>query len=862
MGYMRLLLFRAECSNKNIWNLLSVTRRAFHETFQGSREYQSDGIYILDAIIPDDVFTMVDDSIPDKGKEILLIYNRMIDKTNPRTYFLENTVEYYPYMQYDVRIVYDLVYAENSETDKFEEMHDPVSLQYLLLILNRLSASKSLFKFDVFLSKATGSFGSPHFPLSYSDTIVRMRTFLLLCSQRTVFPEYAKLLNHFHVLYRYDNIEPLEWRPFFSATNAELYDHTESEPIGRIIPFIPINEETYAALQSEKESNSAALTLISIFEDYLERYVRLSDVFKELSSIKANATKGLNGYAWLSQYLDTDKIIALSESKEKIESKIEHSIILAISKGAIFLKEDNVKTFVKNTIEKTWDVFSLWLIDVNSSINWKQLWATLGKLKNNRVEQVVFLARELNLIVNQEINSNLDCLNEIKLKLSKTMHWKDEISADTILEKLLFMATLYYYALNEVGEKRNACFNEEKISLLHEICTDYAQGIFQLIENAWFHVIKSGSIESSGKYHGCGGLTIRIRKKEDIAKLLNEQKTSDNSSNLNCPIMDSRYYIEIYVTDLQYDLQRFRSVVQVFRDNVLRRAKNPSNHAAKRFCEGGDVNRIQLAHLFGDIEFAPLAEYLNDPANVAFHYGLQILSNVIETGNGYFLVRSGDGEENFFSSNNKFYKRQSLDWQNGTAYMIILPLNMEKHIDYQDALAVRNDTADQPMNRSLIIPVPIIDISTGSSSLEKIRAVNEVMKKLSDVIHNNKGSSIFVIDCSNYKKVLEYEVLAKGVFLCSADEKEKKPTFALVNVKNRHEVIKLFRQFALFYNRKGECNEIMNNAIFIVDNKAEIDVLLKGSISSIIKNMYLNQIYGGMDSRAMEIINHLGNRRG
>lgn len=84
---------------------------------------------------------------------------------------------------------------------------------------------------------------------------------------------------------------------------------------------------------------------------------------------------------------------------------------------------------------------------------------------------------------------------------------------------------------------------------------------------------------------------------------------------------------------------------------------------------------------------------------------------------------------------------------------------------------------------------------------------------------------------------------------------------AIINVKCRQEVVKLFRQFALFYNRRGENIHMRDKSVFIVDTKAEMDLLLRGTIADIKKDMYNSQICGGIDEITMRIIEHLGRSR-
>ena len=101
----------------------------------------------------------------------------------------------------------------------------------------------------------------------------------------------------------------------------------------------------------------------------------------------------------------------------------------------------------------------------------------------------------------------------------------------------------------------------------------------------------------------------------------------------------------------------------------------------------------------------------------------------------------------------------------------------------------------------------------------------------------------------------KYEILAKALFRCLADNNIKLNNLALINLEDRERVIQLLRQFMLFY-RKGRNNMMENKSIFIIDKNAEIDIILSGNIEQIGQNMHMSQLTGGLDDRAMDIIRY------
>ena len=114
------------------------------------------------------------------------------------------------------------------------------------------------------------------------------------------------------------------------------------------------------------------------------------------------------------------------------------------------------------------------------------------------------------------------------------------------------------------------------------------------------------------------------------------------------------------------------------------------------------------------------------------------------------------------------------------------------------------------------------------------------------------------IDCCHINNHFMMEILAKTIFLCFAKTNLK--NVALINLSNQLEVIKLFRQFAMFYDRFGNNSIMKDKSIFITDDNAIIDILLCGSISSIKHCLYNNQISGGLNEEVMKIIKYLSKR--
>lgn len=423
---------------------------------------------------------------------------------------------------------------------------------------------------------------------------------------------------------------------------------------------------------------------------------------------------------------------------------------------------------------------------------------------------------------------------------------KQYFKLDTLLDAIIFASTAYYTYKN--GQKRSYIESNE-LELLHETCVDYAQGVYQLIENSYLHCMNSSD-------DGCANFTIRIRKREDAQNLYLQK---------NCEALKElkgiKYFMELYVTDLQYD--GFKSLIERFKINVESRQKQQKNGVDW----SGVVNNVKLENLFtGEGE---IAQYLSDSTNIALHYGLQILNNIVSVANGHLHVVSGEE----YSNNNAMYIKKELEWDSGTAYVIYLPLKL-RTTDSLDIAIISDNNSE-----SLKFDVKPLKLNwrTNINYALKEKAIQQVTQNiLSDnpsCVGSKDYQSIFVVDCADINSS-QYEILAKAIFILLTDaNKQFVPChIALKNVLHRNEVIKIFRQFALFYNRLGK-NPAMNRvqvsantdsvtedrtlSVYIVDKNAELDILLTSDLKTINRDLYESQINGGMDDLAILILKHL-----
>ena len=421
---------------------------------------------------------------------------------------------------------------------------------------------------------------------------------------------------------------------------------------------------------------------------------------------------------------------------------------------------------------------------------------------------------------------------------------------DSLLEGLIFVSILVYledYSLTDKSRRK-------ELTRLHEICIDYAQGIAQLIENTLFHVIRNENTEEYDS--GCGSFTFRIREKSAATYLKN---SGTNNEEKFSKIM------ELYVVDFNY--RNFEGFVNKFINNVNKRSS---------IIEPAE---IKLPHLFGEglEKNSSMKRYFEDSENIAMHYGLQILNNIIVTMDGSLYVVSGSGEDNrpdeeknsFFNSKANMYIKPDFFWKNGTAYVIYLPIKYEQELNYGDVISISNFECQEYSGGFYVQLlkdkhwVPDISLTPEGKKIAIDNIKNRLLNEINSI--ESTEDKIFYIDINAWNLNLNiylYEVLSKAIFILLHEKNLSSFNhIALINLPSEYDVIKLFRQFALFYNRWGENENMANKSVYFMDCEGELDLLLYGEkLDRIKNNLAYGKIYGGYSSVAMEIIRHLSER--
>lgn len=460
------------------------------------------------------------------------------------------------------------------------------------------------------------------------------------------------------------------------------------------------------------------------------------------------------------------------------------------------------------------------------------------------------------------------------------------MDSDSCIEVLLFLGLCCYIC--EVPSTMDS-IRKQDIDSLHETCMSFTQGVLQLAENVVIHVL------GEDEQDGCGILTVRFRRTEDAKMLyLAEDK--------QFPAV--RYFMELYLTDLQYN--EFFGIVEKFKKNVSDRRdqcigapeqrkvhskfylSQNLDHAEKLIDEEEPCSiqkeltqyvaskrkeveedsfrvRLCLADFLGEGKCTAFTDYISAPENIAFHYGLPILNSIISSLDGYFYVQSGGGPRDIFdntSPKSPYKKVIDFTWDHGTAYIIYIPLRLRKHIGELDYLVpLQHDTCE--LYQSRMLP-PLTFHASVSKKESLVFMLQEYIKRNFDG-DSAAGPWIGVISCDEVVSALglerleAYEVIVKSIFLYLVDSSAAIDNLALINIACAYDVIKVFRLFALFFNRIGR-NTLLSRekSFFLVDCDGVIDILFYGNdLKSILDNLSIGRLYGGTTEDAVKIIRHL-----
>ena len=688
-----------------------------------------------------------------------------------------------------------------------------IYFQYIVLILNYLE--QRCIRYGVYI--CANQIQNLYYPsLSLFRAPIQLAVFMYYCSPEIL----AKIYIHQY------NGKKSDWVSLLTTT--QQHDKL-SEQFGKIFPLIQIDSDAYLSLTNCTYSTSSSTNQwVRNFKALCNRYIDLY-----LKNKYDNVSKRFYKLIFAPPGQDSDDLVEYIRAQENFKQDLDRL-------RATTSEEDSPNLFAA------------------------LFFRCFG------IKRVAY-DNHLTSILNEFSLKHSTSISNLRAQLLERENITEFLKHDSLLESLLFLSTLCYLVRTKSdkkskNEKQECSSKQLNIIELHETCVDYAQGISQLLENVLYHVINA----DHGTNEGTGVFAIRVRTRDDFLKHQQNNTGTDKSSHFdNTFIADVKFFMEIYVTDYKYNDEKFKTIVQKFVDNMLEYSADQGIDATTTISE----NDIELAHVFGeDAKYKPyrdsyMAKYYSQTTTIAHHYGLQILNSVIQTSNGYLFVRSGQGDRNCFSKGDN-YKHQKFGWGNGTSYIIYLPIKEEQaKVDYSDVIsALTGNSADgsHPEYKPLNIDALVTKIATSKikTAREKVSLIQQIVVALKTQVTTSEHNDVYyIVDLKNKTLTISMsEILSKAFFILLVDNVFD--NLAIVNIQNRHDVIRIFRQFALFYNRSGY-NYLMNEkSVYLVDETVKLDILLYGNnLKSIKDNLLQSKIYGGYDEVAMQIVNHLAQGR-
>ena len=284
----------------------------------------------------------------------------------------------------------------------------------------------------------------------------------------------------------------------------------------------------------------------------------------------------------------------------------------------------------------------------------------------------------------------------------------------------------------------------------------------------------------------------------------------------------------------------------------------------EKYLKSTECKKVTLGDLFGEGTCQPFQDYISSPENMAFHYGLPILNSVVSSLQGCLYAESGERERFMNASSKVDYKRmERYPWCRGTAFAVYIPLIDHERIEASDSFVSMPHDA---MAKYKLIEIETFNkVNPENQELEDIagNTKKEIISRLDNLtVGNDSNKTIGVIsytkvtDSIPLGRLITYDVLAKAIFLYLSDESTKVDHLAIINIPQKYDVIKIFRLFALFFDRYGH-NQLLNEekSLFLVDKTGTIDILFFGNdLNSVQKNLSVSRLYGGTTEYAMLII--------
>lgn len=390
----------------------------------------------------------------------------------------------------------------------------------------------------------------------------------------------------------------------------------------------------------------------------------------------------------------------------------------------------------------------------------------------------------------------------------------------------------------------------------------YAEGIFQLIENACMH----------SEMH-CGWFGFRIHragKNRPISELLEETSMRDELRNRyikccekahNIFNEDYRFFLEMYVID---SCIKQKGILASVNENIRTENAEILEKEIKR-CELRESDDLFTLPPRGyvDGKIMNCDAYIED---MTIHYGLRWFNTIVKNNQGYFSLYS-PGQPDYHGYRDGHVLESNKQNRYFTEYSILLPLSYQWEQGRKEKME-DNDVSTIYTNEEMknLHYVKLLEQS-GTSKIEIVKKYNAMLEiELSNFATiADKNQTLYVIEGKKIP-IVQVECLAKSIFYVLAkihfNQCGARPKIAII-LKSKADLYEFTRIFTIFYYRNGECNVVQSAQIALClmneNNELYVSYLFAGeNISSARKTaetfLYNN---GGATADMLSLVKYL-----
>jgi len=651
-----------------------------------------------------------------------------------------------------------------------------IDLQYLVLLLQTMgNESRDNHKFILKPDKDHKNLASQR---SWSEDWAHISSYLA-CFKKSVLASHLEL---------------------YSGEDGYKYSYLQDPSkmtFERIIPFIPINFDTYNFLSARVEEqftssvSHSPIKHLSMFE--------FSNISAEKNEAIRIIKKACLDYLFSGKDArSTDYSILVKERIEKYSStafykKVKDMSVLSfvifcaqnkfcLLEGLESIKDEAKKnskkraTFNRSALLKA-NVYVDDAVDENTMINAMDMAEGLLQL----IENVVFYAGDC--------PNNGSGILSFRIYKKSTKTWDD-------------------YLIKQYAKYFDGYDNRANSS------TKDASGIRASFGNS-----------PNTKYYGeCIYKSTNQLSSQEIQVLCESQMVIETREELRA---EPQFYLEVKILD-----NSGRNMCDVFLKNLEKRQDTSFSN-----------KKISVSTFFNPNagELTEWENYTSNVDNVVHHYGLQLFDALVQSLDGCFVAQSiakneiPNSERNIYSTSGDQMFDSEATYFPGTQYSILLPFNKRKRKDYSF------------VNTYVAYPLPQIDYSiidcsdiklskfqsrlvqyktaSYTNQEEKNRFINLLFKDFCE--YSPLQSEIIVFD-SYYLNMNNMEIFAKSLMRFIAKNCGVELNIAIVNC-GEDTFKQLVRIFAIFYNRTG-CNNFMEKTqVYLSGSSSKDEFLLAGA---------------------------------